>query len=147
MTPKQEAQGGDEDHGRGEAVADRNEAAPQREVQPETAPEHEDQEDEASEPQTLDLTEGPIARGLSPHSFVSSPYNIDRDREQKRGLIALILVGLLAAVVLLSFAGLLTSRIELKDLKELLTVILSPLVALVGAATGFYFGEKSKGKL
>lgn len=138
MTSKQEAQGEavPDREPQNEAVPDdgKGEAASERQVQREA-----ELEDE-TEPQTLELTDGPI-----PPSTVSSPYSIDRDREQKRGWIALILVGLLAAVIILSFIGLFL-KVELKDLKELLTIILSPLVALVGAATGFYFGEKNKGK-
>jgi hypothetical protein len=142
MTPKQEAQGEavPEREARGETAPEREgkgEAAPEREAQGETEREAQGEtEPGETEPQTLDLT------GLLRPSTI--PYSIDRDREQKRGWIALILVGLLVVVILLSFAGLFTARIELKDLKELLIVILGPLVALVGAATGFYFGEKNK---
>lgn len=70
------------------------------------------------------------------------PYNSDQDRERIRGVVALSLVGLLAAVVLGSFIGLATGWIPMRDLKELLTIVLGPLIALVGAATGFYFGGK-----
>jgi hypothetical protein len=65
---------------------------------------------------------------------------IDRDRERMRGWIALALIGLLAAVLLAAFVGLLTTTISAHDLKELSPVFLSPLIALVSAATGFYFG-------
>ena len=70
------------------------------------------------------------------------PYNADQDRERIRGIVALSLVALLAVVVICSFIGLATGSTPMGDLKELLTIILGPLVALVGAATGFYFGGK-----
>jgi hypothetical protein len=57
-----------------------------------------------------------------------------------RGWIALALIGLLAAVLLTAFVGLLTATISARDLKELLPGFLGPLIALVSAATGFYFG-------
>lgn len=61
------------------------------------------------------------------------------NQERTRGRIALALILLLAAVVLLAFRGLLTGRIEVRDLKELL-IFLGPLIALVGIAVRFYFG-------
>ena len=91
----------------------------------------------------LDLTEEKATEGdgsvLEPSTV---PYNSDEDRERIRGLVALVLIGLLAAVVVGSFIGLATGTIEMKDLKELLTILFGPLIALVGAATGFYFGGK-----
>lgn len=90
----------------------------------------------------LDLTGDPPSS--EPKKPATVPYNIDRHRESTRGLIALILVGLLAAVLLVAMAGLISGHAEMKDLKELLTIILGPLVALVGAATGFYFGGGGK---
>lgn len=90
----------------------------------------------------LDLTGDPPSSEPKKPSTV--PYNLDRHRENTRGMIALTLVGLLAAVLLLSMGGLIWGNTEMKELKELLTIILGPLVALVGAATGFYFGGGGK---
>lgn len=90
----------------------------------------------------LDLTGDPPSSEPKKPSTV--PYNLDRHRENTRGMIALILVGLLAVVLLLAMGGLIWGNMEMKDLKELLTIILGPLVALVGAATGFYFGGGGK---
>lgn len=69
--------------------------------------------------------------------------SIDHDRERMRGWIALALVGLLAAVVLAVVLGIAIGTVAVHDLKEL-SPILGPLVALVGAATGFYFGGAKK---
>jgi uncharacterized membrane protein len=78
------------------------------------------------------------------NAFSATAPTIDRDRERMRGWIALALIGLLAAVLLAAFIGLLTATISAHDLKELLPVFLGPLIALVSAATGFYFGGAKK---
>jgi hypothetical protein len=83
-------------------------------------------------------------------------YDPTRDREQVRGQVALILTWCLVGVVaVLAVAGLVTSvvcmsgvactptTIELKTIGVLATIVLTPLVGLVGAVTGFYFGEKA----
>jgi hypothetical protein len=61
-------------------------------------------------------------------------------REQTRSQLALGLVGLL--VILAVGLVLLTAfkRLAINDTKDLIDGILSPLVALTGAALGFYFG-------
>lgn len=90
----------------------------------------------------LDLTGEKASDGHTALEPSTVPYNSDEDRERIRGLVALFLSGLLAFVVLGSFIGLAAKLIEMKDLKELLTIVLGPIIALVGAATGFYFGGK-----
>lgn len=88
-----------------------------------------------------------------------SPYSPDRDRETKRGQIAMTLIWLLVMLASAPFLLILFRAICLRatgggedpavctgfpavDLMELLNAVLTPVVALVGAATGFYFGEK-----
>jgi len=83
-------------------------------------------------------------------------YDPSKDRELIRGHVALILTWCLVGIVaVLSVAGLVTSvacmsgatcqpaTIELKTISTLATIVLTPLVGLVGAVTGFYFGEKA----
>lgn len=65
--------------------------------------------------------------------------DVDENRERMRGRLALALILLLGAVVLLALLGLLSGKIAVRDLKELL-IFLGPLVALVSTAVGFYFG-------
>lgn len=75
-------------------------------------------------------------------------YDPTRDRETKRGEIALWLIGLLAAII---FGGLLIALIwvlwgdadtaRLDALKSIVEMLLTPMVGLVGAVTGFYFGN------
>jgi hypothetical protein len=63
-----------------------------------------------------------------------------------RGRIALALIALLTAIVFASFLtiwlGVVFHRLDFKDLKDLLTIVFGPLVALASAAVGYYFGGK-----
>jgi hypothetical protein len=84
-------------------------------------------EEEVPEPGTRDIVEtGP----LEP---------LESRREWTRAALAGGLMVLLAAVILII---LLTKSAQ--DAKELLGLVMAPLVGLVGAATGFYYGGKNK---
>lgn len=86
---------------------------------------------------------------VSPSSFPAYetiPYDPLRNRENIRGTIALLLIGLMAATILVSFVMLWIHPDRSKELHELLALTFGPLVALVGAATGYYFGSQSVNK-
>lgn len=75
------------------------------------------------------------------------PYDPAPEREQKRGLIALILVSALCGIIVLAFAFIFfvpAANANIDILKSVLEIIFAPIVGLVGAVTGFYFGEKSR---
>lgn len=74
-----------------------------------------------------------------------SLLGIARRREDMRGRIAISLVAILAFVVLASFVTVWVSGGLTPAMKDLLTVILAPIVTLVGSATGFYFGGRVDG--
>jgi hypothetical protein len=63
---------------------------------------------------------------------------------QTRSIIAFILLGLLGGVLAAAWISLLTGAAAPSDVRELLTETLSPVAALVGAATGFYYGERRR---
>ena len=67
-------------------------------------------------------------------------------RESVRGWIALSLIGLLAATIIVSFILLWIHPDRSKELHDLLALVFGPLVALVGAATGYYFGSQAADK-
>lgn len=71
------------------------------------------------------------------------PFNPEKFREQARAWLAGGLTALLTLVVLSLVAAIVFGHYATKDAVDLLGVLLSPLVALVGAATGFYYGGKS----
>jgi hypothetical protein len=73
--------------------------------------------------------------------------NIEEEREKKRGQIALLLVRLLvglaaATMLLVALRNLL--GFTLSELKDILIVLIPPVVALVGTVSGFYFGGRAE---
>lgn len=100
----------------------------------------------------FDLTEDPEERAYSSELSIPEDFEYDpsEDREWVRGTIALALVAVLAGMVVLAFIYILISLFIMKSfrdveaLKTILEILFSPVVGLVGAVTGFYFGEKSK---
>ena len=88
--------------------------------------------------------------------FVDKPYDPNPARENIRGTIALWLVWTLVGVItIVVLTGLVTmygchvkdscspETNELKAVRVVIELVLTPLVGLVGAVTGFYFGEKT----
>jgi hypothetical protein len=107
----------------------------------------------------LDVSRVPLAGGQTSAkdaNIDAKPYDPGRARETVRGTIAQALVwtlvGVIAAIVL---AGLVTAyachfkdsctpeTVEIKTLRAVVEIVMTPLIGLVGAVTGFYFGEKS----
>jgi len=93
------------------------------------------------------------APATRPTAFLYDPA---QDREKVRGQVALVLTWCLVGIVTaMTTAGLATTvwclhggdctdaTLELKAIASLATMVLTPLVGLVGAVTGFYFGEKA----
>lgn len=78
--------------------------------------------------------------------YQTVPYDPRRYQENVRGIIALFLVGLMAATIAASFILLWIHPDRSKELHDLLALIFGPLVALVGAATGYYFGSRAAEK-
>lgn len=67
-------------------------------------------------------------------------------REKLRGYIAGGLVLLLAGIVAAAWLALWSDVATEPEIKDLLGVVMTPVVALVGSALGFYFGGKSSAK-
>ena len=58
-----------------------------------------------------------------------------------------MLVSALCGIIVLAFAFVFVMPLKTENveaLKSLLALIFAPIVGLVGAVTGFYFGEKSR---
>ncbi len=70
-------------------------------------------------------------------------FNIAKEQEKVRGLIAQALTLLLAVIILFAFITLWTSSSTFGDLEKLLTIVFGPVIALVGTAIGYYFGGKT----
>ena len=93
---------------------------------------------DAIEPETIIIDAAP------PPSV--QEYDPTEDREKVRANIALILVYALVGVVAFAlFSAWIVMPAENRAaLFEVLKIVFAPLVGLVGAATGFYYGGKSK---
>ena len=70
-------------------------------------------------------------------------FNIAREQEKVRGLVAQALIVLLAVIILFAFITLWTYSSTFDDLEKLLTIVFGPVIALVGTAIGYYFGGKT----
>lgn len=89
--------------------------------------------------------------------LIEKNYDPTLDRETIRGNIALALVSTLVGVIaIVVLAGLVTAigcynpatactpaTIKLETIRAVIELVVPPLIGLVGAVTGFYFGEKS----
>jgi hypothetical protein len=100
-------------------------------------------------PEELDLTLRPgEAEDQAELSLPrEKPYDPAPEREQKQGSIALVLVFSLCGIIVLAFTFVFVmpgNSANIDVLKALLKIIFAPIVGLVGAVTGFYFGKKSR---
>jgi hypothetical protein len=101
--------------------------------------------DEPNSNQILDLTtdvkenEQGIAKKTK---FKEEPYDPRQQEDSARRRIAYILLSILGVIVLwaLGIASFFPDSIE--SVLKMLQIILGPVIALVSAATGFYFGSK-----
>ena len=97
-----------------------------------------------------------VTTAATTSQIVEKSYDPTADRETIRGTIALALIWTLvlviAAVVLTGLVTVYgchpknactTETVELKTIRVVIELVLTPLIGLVGAVTGFYFGEKS----
>jgi hypothetical protein len=80
--------------------------------------------------------------GLQPPT-AGEAWNAGKHLATSRRFIAHWLLAMLSGLLLMSWTSLLLSLAAFEDVQALMTIVFAPLVGLVGAATGFYFGEKS----
>lgn len=99
----------------------------------------------ADDDHSVDLTKESPTSKASPR-IEAPPYDPYRDRERVRGWIALFLLMLLIAVVGIALFGVLFGKIPVEHLEKIGAIILSPVVGLLGAVMGFYFGEQSRNR-
>lgn len=93
--------------------------------------------------EVLDLTQSEAGEDARPLRVLDAPeYDPAPEREKIRGIIALTLILLFVATVLLSFLSLWLGWVAVDDLETFLKLVLGPIIALAGSATGFYFGGK-----
>lgn len=101
--------------------------------------------DEHNSIQILDLTkdEKEDQKGITKKTkFKEEPYDPRQQEDSARRRIAYVLLSILGLVVIwaLGVASFFPNSIE--SVLKMLQIILGPIIALVSAATGFYFGSK-----
>lgn len=62
--------------------------------------------------------------------------------EESRLWIALIIVGSMAFIVVASFALIYSCRDKIDDVIKLVQLLIAPVIGVVGAVTGFYYGSR-----
>ncbi len=91
----------------------------------------------------LDLTSeppvGPTA-GTAP-ALATTPYDPSQDREHLRGTLAKLLLALLTVVAIGPVVALIFDEIDAATFKDILAGVFTPLLAVFGTITGFYFGN------
>lgn len=89
-----------------------------------------------------ELELGSASSGPSPAYDVKA-YDPTKTRENFRGVIALGLIALMAITVFFSLLLVWVHPDRTKELHDLLALVFGPLIALVGTATGYYFGSQA----
>ena len=74
------------------------------------------------------------------------PYDPTKQREWMRGIVAGILLFILGFIVFGSFLSYWLNWTAREELEGLLTILFAPIIGLVGAATGFYFGAAAESR-
>ena len=94
-----------------------------------------------------------------PEGYIGAPtkptaHDINLAQENTRKALALILLGILGIEILAALAAVYVPTLFLNlkpadrpdlstSMKDILSIVFGPTIALVGAATGFYFGSNS----
>lgn len=80
--------------------------------------------------------------GLLP-PITGEAWNPNKHLATSRRFIAHWLLAMLSGVLFVSWLSVILSLASFQDVQALMTIVFAPMIGLVGAATGFYFGEKS----
>lgn len=78
---------------------------------------------------TLDIPDSPFEEGPA------------KRLEQTRALLAVLLFALLTAVVFSLLAFLWAERLAVDEFADMVALLVTPIVGLLGAATGYYYGR------
>ena len=97
--------------------------------------------------QSLDTLQRPDAAAAGTPAAQPTTLSLDlyiqRFRERARLAIALTLLGLLVVVTFGALYARIDGSLDSAGLKDVATTLITPVVALVGAVTGFYYGGRN----
>jgi hypothetical protein len=100
-------------------------------------------DDEPQGPENLDLTsEGSISQ-IDLVQPRMQRYDPAYDRERVRMLIAGFLLFSVLLFMTGSFLGLVFRKLSIEEFREFINSIFGPIMTLLSAVSGFYFGERS----
>lgn len=96
----------------------------------------------------LDATLAPGIAPLALTTPATAAYNPEQSRDRSRAIITYWLLGLLTTLFTGGFIAFfcIQETATFANLKALLDMLITPLIVLVSAATGFYFGANSANK-
>lgn len=100
-----------------------------------------DDKDKSRKEEDLSNEDLPTSTGES--EFETEPYDPRPGEDEARKYMAYALLSLLSFIIVYILVGVVCDWLEIEDAKSLLQLILSPVIALVSAATGFYYGAKT----
>jgi hypothetical protein len=103
-----------------------------------------DPKDASGQETAQDFTSEPIEPEAPP--FRAVPYDPRPQEDSARRRIAYLLLAILAVMILAAIVLVILWPERLDSLLKLYQLIFTPVVALVSAATGFYYGTKSKSR-
>lgn len=86
----------------------------------------------------LDLVLEPLSEASQPKE--GKPVNVDRTR----ALLAYLLLALFSVVLISLLVMLGTETLSVDEFSQVSSVAITPIVGLLGAATGYYYGRASK---
>lgn len=96
-----------------------------------------------SEDVVVDLSEEQPGR-LEPVKLLRRPYDQARAHDKTRRNIAYWLLLLLTIVVTVPLIALWRNWLTVTDIDAVSTALITPVIGLVGAVTGFYFGQNKR---
>lgn len=76
----------------------------------------------------------------------TKPWNSEEMRENFRGIIAFLLIFIMASIIAASFMLFWIHPDRSDKIQQFFSLVFGPVVALVGAATGYYFGSQAAQK-
>lgn len=103
-----------------------------------------------SERSSLQESTGYKTISLNQEAEIDGPISVNehiiRRREWSRQIIAISIMASMLILMVFPFATLfIIEEVKFSDLKELLHILIPPVIGIVGAVMGFYFGERNMG--